>query len=114
MEDLILIWSIGGGGGVGVGVGVGVGGGGGRMLTWSKYLNNLFSEAINDNYCSDFRYESNEIFVLGVGFFLQRNFDFLISHFRRNFLYHSKVLLSWAKIRKDISPVIIFRKVMGV
>ena len=25
-----------------------------------------------------------------------------------------KVLLSWAQIWKDISPVIIFRKVMGV
>ena len=33
-------------------------------------------------YCSDFRYESNGIFVLGVGFFfLQTNFDFLTSHF---------------------------------
>ena len=36
--------------------------------------------------CSDFRYESNGIFVLGVGFFfLQTNFDFLTSHFWRNF-----------------------------
>ena len=26
-------------------------------------------------------YESNGIFVLGVGFFLQTNFDFLTSHF---------------------------------
>ena len=34
------------------------------------------------NCCSDFRYESNGIFVLGVGFFfLQTNFDFLTSHF---------------------------------
>ena len=40
--------------------------------------------------CSDFRYESNGIFVLGVGFFLQTNFDFLTSHFWRNFFYHSK------------------------
>ena len=33
-------------------------------------------------FCSDFRYESNGIFVLGVGFFfLQTNFDFLTSHF---------------------------------
>ena len=31
--------------------------------------------------CSDFRYESNGIFVHGVGFFLQTNFDFLTSHF---------------------------------
>ena len=34
------------------------------------------------SHCSDFRYESNGIFVLGVGFFfLQTNFDFLTSHF---------------------------------
>ena len=34
------------------------------------------------SYCSDFRYESNGTFVLGVGFFfLQTNFDFLTSHF---------------------------------
>ena len=34
------------------------------------------------DFCSDFRYESNGIFVLGVGFFfLQTNFDFLTSHF---------------------------------
>ena len=37
-------------------------------------------------YCSDFRYESNGIFVLGVGFFfLRTKFDFLTSHFWRNF-----------------------------
>ena len=43
------------------------------------------------NYCSDFRYESNGIFVLGVGFFfLQTNFDFLTSHFWRNFLMSFK------------------------
>ena len=36
--------------------------------------------------CSDFRYESNGIFVLGVGFFfLQTNFDFLTSLFWRIF-----------------------------
>ena len=28
--------------------------------------------------------------MLGVVFFLQTNFDFLTSHFRRNFVYHSK------------------------
>ena len=33
------------------------------------------------SFCSDFRYESNGIFVLGVDFFLQTNFDFLTSHF---------------------------------
>ena len=41
--------------------------------------------------CSDFRYESNGIFVLGVGFFfLQTNFDFLTSHFWRNFFISFK------------------------
>ena len=35
---------------------------------------------LND-YCSDFRYESNGIFVLGWVFFLQTIFDFLTSHF---------------------------------
>ena len=32
-------------------------------------------------FCSDFRYESSGIFVLGVGFFTQTVFDFLTSHF---------------------------------
>ena len=32
-------------------------------------------------YCSDFRYESNGIFVIGWVFFLQTGFDFLTSHF---------------------------------
>ena len=41
-------------------------------------------------YSSDFRYESNGVFVLGVGFFLQTNFDFLTSYFWLNFLNHSK------------------------
>ena len=36
--------------------------------------------------CSDFRHKSNKKFVLGVGFFLQTNFDFLTSHFWHNFL----------------------------
>ena len=41
--------------------------------------------------CSDFWYESNGIFVLGVGcFFLQTNFDFLTSHFWRNFFISFK------------------------
>ena len=40
--------------------------------------------------CSDFRYESNGIFVLGGGFFLQTNFDFLTSHFWRNFFISFK------------------------
>ena len=38
--------------------------------------------AKSGSFCSDFRYESNGIFVLGVGFFfLQTNFDFLTSLF---------------------------------
>ena len=43
----------------------------------------VFSDIIAEkSYCSDFRYESNGIFVLGVGFFfLQTYFDFLTSHF---------------------------------
>ena len=32
-------------------------------------------------YCSDFRYESNGIFVLGVGFFLRTDFEFLTIYF---------------------------------
>ena len=42
-------------------------------------------------YCSDFPYENNGIFVLGVFFFLQTNFDFLISHFSQNFYIIQKV-----------------------
>ena len=41
--------------------------------------------------CSDFRYESNGIFVLGLGFFfLQTKFDFLTSHFWRKFFISFK------------------------
>ena len=66
-------------------------------------------------YCSGFRYESNGIFVLGVGFFLQTNFDFLTSNFWRNFLkIIRKLLFSWAWIWKDILPVIIFHKVLNM
>ena len=62
--------------------------------------------------CSDFRYESNRIFVLGWVFFFQTNFDFLTSHFWRNFVI---LFESYCCPRlKDISPVIIFRKVMRV
>ena len=53
------------------------------------FINSTFSKPEDDNlyYCSDFRYESNGIFVLGVGFFfLQTNFDFLTSLFWRIFL----------------------------
>ena len=42
-----------------------------------------------DYYCSEFR---NGIIVLGV-VFLQTNFDFLNSHFWRNFLYHSESIV---------------------
>ena len=37
-------------------------------------------------YCSDFRNESNEIFVLWVGCFSLENFDFLTRHFGWTFL----------------------------
>ena len=36
-------------------------------------------------FCSDFRNKNNGIFVLGVGFFLQTNFDFSTSHFLQIF-----------------------------
>ena len=53
------------------------------------FLHKIWNEL---NCCSDFRYESNGIFVLGVGFFfLQTNFDFLTSHFRRNFFISFKL-----------------------
>ena len=35
------------------------------------------------SFCLDFCYESDGLFVLGVGFFLHTNFDFLTSHFER-------------------------------
>ena len=47
-------------------------------------------DLISFSFCSDFRNESNGIFVLGVGFFLQTNFDFLTSHFWRNFFISFK------------------------
>ena len=47
--------------------------------------------SIKPYFCSDFRYESNGIFVLGVGFFfLQTNFDFLTSLFWRTFFISFK------------------------
>ena len=47
-----------------------------------SFEENYLKRFKNVFYCSDFRYESNGIFVLGVGFFfLQTNFDFLSSHF---------------------------------
>ena len=41
-------------------------------------------------YCPNFRNESNGIFLLGVGFFLQTNFDSFTSHFVGISLDHSK------------------------
>ena len=53
-----------------------------RKKSLRLILNGFKVCSLVDNYCSDFRYESNGIFVLGVGFFfLQTNFDFLTSHF---------------------------------
>ena len=70
---------------------------------------------LDSYFCSDFRYESNGKFVLRWVFFLQTNFDFLTKSFLAEFFYIIwKVLLSWAQIWKDITPVIIFRKVTGV
>ena len=43
-------------------------------------LGDLIEAVSNIHFCSDFRYESNGIFVLGVGFFLQI-FDLLTCHF---------------------------------
>ena len=42
-------------------------------IFWESFHNSL-SEISRNNlaYCSDFRYESNGIFVLGVGFFFFR------------------------------------------
>ena len=46
------------------------------------YARSILSIVVVVAICSHFRYESNGIFVLGVGFFfLQTNFDFLTSHF---------------------------------
>ena len=81
------------------------------IKTLSSSQNRLFHMISRPNYCSDFRYESNGKIVLGVGFFLQTIFDFLTSHSSRNFLkIIRKVLLSWARIWKSISPVILFVK----
>ena len=47
----------------------------GVIHKWTKFSAKL-------GYCSDFRNESNGIFLLGVGvFFLQTNFDLLTCHF---------------------------------
>ena len=55
-----------------------------------------------------------EYLCSGECFLLQTNFDFLTSHFWRNSFYHSKVIVTWAQIRKDNLPGIIYRKVTRV
>ena len=66
-------------------------------------------------YCSDFRYESNGIFVLGVGFFFFRQIlDFLTSHFSRNFFYHSKDIVVLSSNLKRYFTCDFFRKVTVV
>ena len=76
-----------------------------KLLSYFRKQNNYCN-------CSDFRNESNGIFVLRWVFFLQTNFDFLTSNFWRNFFINQKALLSWAKNWKNISPVIIIRKTL--
>ena len=46
--------------------------------------------------------------MLGVGFFLHTNIAFLTSHFRRDFLYHSKGIVNLSFNWKSYLPVIIF------
>ena len=70
-----------------------------RLRTWQNLKNNskfgLLEADVNpiapaQFYFSDFRYESNGIFVIGWVFFLQTGFDFLTSHFWQNFLISFK------------------------
>ena len=64
--------------------------------------------------CSDFRYESNGIFVLGVCFFSSDKFRRFYHPFLTEFvLIVRKVLLSCLN-SKDILPVIAFRKVIDL
>ena len=52
------------------------------ILINNQQLSTANAKNINtDYYCSDFISESNGIFVLGVVFILQTNFDFSTSHF---------------------------------
>ena len=82
-----------------------------RLVFWEDYLEvklklrfcNTFIFAFANiffHYCSDFCNESNGIFVLGLVFFFRQ-----VSTFRLFVLFRNL---------KDILPVIIFRKVMGV
>ena len=59
------------------------------LATRSKfYMNNL-----NSSFCSDFRDESNGIFVLGVGFSSDKFRLFNQSFLTKIFLYHSKAIV---------------------
>ena len=66
------------------------------------------------HYCSDFLYESNGIFVLGMDFFFRQISTFLLASFDGFFKYHSKSIVILRLNLQNISPVIIFCKVMGV
>ena len=63
----------------------------GRNIDWDKVTGQRSYKYLK-NFCSDFRYESNGIFVLGVGFFSSDKF-FLTSHFWRIFLNHWKGII---------------------
>ena len=52
-----------------------------KVSSWQNFEQCCYcSDLCNACNCSDFRNESNGIFVLGWFFFLQTNFDFLVSH----------------------------------
>ena len=67
-----------------------------------------------DIFVPTFATKVTEYLCSGWVFFLQTNFDFLTSHFWRNFFTSFENYCSSAFIWKDFLPVIIFRKVMGV
>ena len=51
------------------------------------FVSEIVLDRKTSGFCSEFRYESNGILVLGVEvFFLQTNFDFLSSQFGQNFV----------------------------
>ena len=65
--------------------------------------------------CSDFRYKSNGIFVLGVCFFFFRQIStFLLAIFDRICFNRSKGIVVLSLNSKDILPVIAFRKVIDL
>ena len=55
-------------------------------------VNNVFkNSSFGLNFCSEFRYESNGIFVLGVAFFFFRQIStFYLAIFDGIYLHHSK------------------------